>query len=188
MVFIARHFGGLCSQGRTLEPPVWRDQWGAWPFYSSGCCIVSLSLYLQLWKISSAHLQVIFRDSCSVSICNFGMPMGGIELRIFLLCHFDPDPVMIVLNLSNSLVGHYLSKGSHHYLIVIFLNFTKIFIRNSRACLQLQYISQKTPATTSWFIYSDSLTYLSISSWVGWHGQRRYFWPIFLNSLSRTKD
>ena len=30
-----------------------------------------------------------FLNSCSVGCCNFGVPMGGDELRVFLLCHPD---------------------------------------------------------------------------------------------------
>ena len=52
--------------------------------------MVAPSLYVYLQKIFSAGLYVILRVSCSVNICNFGVPMGGGELRVFLLCHLDP--------------------------------------------------------------------------------------------------
>ena len=35
-------------------------------------------------KIFSASLQVILIDGCSASSCNFGVPMGGDEFRVFL--------------------------------------------------------------------------------------------------------
>ena len=38
-------------------------------------------------KIFSASLQVILIDGCSVSSCNFGVPMGGDEFRVSLFHH-----------------------------------------------------------------------------------------------------
>ena len=50
------------------------------------------SLYLELWKVFSASLQIIV-GSCSISGCNFGVPIGGGELRVFLLCHLGYTPL-----------------------------------------------------------------------------------------------
>ena len=46
-------------------------------------------LLVSLWRIFSASVQVILRDSCSVSHGNFSMPMGGGELRVF--CRLAPN-------------------------------------------------------------------------------------------------
>lgn len=46
------------------------------------------SLYLELWKIFSANLQVILINSCSVNTCHFGVPTWEDKLRVFLLSHF----------------------------------------------------------------------------------------------------
>ena len=43
--------------------------------------LVSPSLYLLLWKIFSSSLQVIVRDSCSVSSCVFCVTLEGNDLR-----------------------------------------------------------------------------------------------------------
>ena len=56
------------------------------PSYPAHC---GSSLYLCLWRIFSASVQVILRDSCSVSHGNFSMPMGGGELRVF--CRLAPN-------------------------------------------------------------------------------------------------
>ena len=48
------------------------------------CLIVVPSLCLQLWKIFSASLQVVFISSCCVHSCNIGVPVGGGELKVFL--------------------------------------------------------------------------------------------------------
>ena len=32
-------------------------------------------------------IQIILIDSCTVRSCDFDVPMGGGELRVFLLCH-----------------------------------------------------------------------------------------------------
>ena len=39
---------------------------------------------------SCASLQVVLRESCSICNCSLGVSMGGGELKLFLLCHFDP--------------------------------------------------------------------------------------------------
>ena len=43
-------------------------------------------------KIFSISLQVVLKDTCSFSGCNFGMPLGEGELRAFLPCHFGHNP------------------------------------------------------------------------------------------------
>jgi len=53
---------------------------------------VAFSLYVLLWNIFSANLQVILRDGCSVSSGNAGVPMRGGKLRIFLLYNLGSDP------------------------------------------------------------------------------------------------
>lgn len=50
------------------------------------CPIVFPSLYLRLWKAFSASLQVVLINSCSVNNCDFGVPVGRGELRVFLFC------------------------------------------------------------------------------------------------------
>lgn len=35
----------------------------------------------------SSSLQVVLINNCFVNNCNFGLPMGGGELRVFPLCH-----------------------------------------------------------------------------------------------------
>ena len=65
---------------------------GSWLDYISSpptCGSVFISLVV---KIFSTRLQVIFIDSCSVSTCNFGVPVGGGEFRVFLLCYLDLSP------------------------------------------------------------------------------------------------
>lgn len=42
-------------------------------------------------EMSSANVQVVLGDSCSVRSCTFGVPTAGGELRVFLLCHLDPS-------------------------------------------------------------------------------------------------
>ena len=44
-------------------------------------------------KIFSISLQVVLKDTCSFSDCNFGMPLGEGELRVFLPCHFGHNPI-----------------------------------------------------------------------------------------------
>lgn len=51
------------------------------------CPIVVPSLYLELWKAFYASLHVVFIDSCSVNSCDFGVPVGRSELRVFLFYH-----------------------------------------------------------------------------------------------------
>ena len=61
----------VCSQG-----------WGSWLYCISTpptCLGAVLSLYVQLWKIFSASLQIILVDSCFVNTCSFGVPVGGSE-------------------------------------------------------------------------------------------------------------
>lgn len=45
------------------------------------------SLYLWLWEIFYACLQVILVDSCFVNSCNFAVIIGGGEFRVSLLHH-----------------------------------------------------------------------------------------------------
>ena len=113
LAFKVRHSGGLspCCRTPRLGSPIW----GSDPLLfgenlcdcvypptcgspSQGCeswiycvsappthLIVVPSLYLQLWKMFSASLQVIPIDSCSVNSCNFDVPMKGGEFRGLLL-------------------------------------------------------------------------------------------------------
>ena len=52
----------------------------------------TFTVYLPSPMRFSASLQVTLIDSFSVSSCDFGVPMGGGELRVFLLCHLGPIP------------------------------------------------------------------------------------------------
>lgn len=47
------------------------------------------SLYLWLWEIFYACLQVILVDSCFVNSCNFAVIIGGGEFRVSLLHHLS---------------------------------------------------------------------------------------------------
>ena len=40
-----------------------------------------------MYEIFSASLQIVLVYSLSVNRCDFGVPVGGGELRVFLLCH-----------------------------------------------------------------------------------------------------
>ena len=67
--------------------------------------LVSLfpSLYILLWKIFPASLQVIILDSCSVNSCNFGVLVGDEELRVFLLCHLGHFASLFLLFVDKSI-------------------------------------------------------------------------------------
>ena len=110
------HSGGSFSQCMT---PGWGTQCGAWASHSFGrasviviilwyvgcpprgvgvdCTVFLLSysssvvpsLYLWLWEIFYARLQVILVDSCSVNSCNFAVILGEGEFRVSLLHHFS---------------------------------------------------------------------------------------------------
>ena len=59
------------------------------PFLPSYCG----SFLELLWKLFSATLQFVLIESCSVNGCNFRVPMGGGELKVFLfplLGHIHP--------------------------------------------------------------------------------------------------
>ena len=75
-------FGHLSSQRRT---PNLGSSTCPWFLHPSRCCMCLFLYIVSYEKIFSAHLQVIFRDSCAVNICNFVVLMGGSELRVFLL-------------------------------------------------------------------------------------------------------
>ena len=58
--------------------------------YAKSPLLLSISLWFFLLilgygKIFSASLQIIPIDSCSINNCNFCVPVGGGELRVFLL-------------------------------------------------------------------------------------------------------
>ena len=58
--------------------------------YAKSPLLLSISLWFFLLiyghgKIFSASLQIIAKDSCSINNCNFCVPVGGGELRVFLL-------------------------------------------------------------------------------------------------------
>ena len=72
---------------RVTYPGYW--SWLYHVFAPLTYLIVILSLYLELWKVFSVSLQVILIDSFSVNSCNFGVLVGGSELRVFLLFHLD---------------------------------------------------------------------------------------------------
>ena len=55
------------------------------------------SLYLLLWKIFSTGIQVILIDSCSLSSCHLGMPVGGGKFRVFLHCLLGTCPSLVLL-------------------------------------------------------------------------------------------
>ena len=55
------------------------------------------SLYLKLWKIASASLQVIIINSCSVNSCNFGVPVGGGEVKGTSIPPFWPQLLQLGL-------------------------------------------------------------------------------------------
>lgn len=89
----------LLGQDIRVYIPLTLPECGSWldgSLHPLTCLIVVPCLYLQLWKISSASLQVTLRGGCSVSRWSFGMPMGG-EFRIFLCCHLDPTSCYVPL-------------------------------------------------------------------------------------------
>ena len=59
--------------------------------------VLAPPLRLHLGNLFSAGPQVILRDSYSVSRCNSHVPVGGGELRAFLLCHLDSDSLSPVV-------------------------------------------------------------------------------------------
>ena len=116
--FKSRHSGNLSSQCRTprvrslmgdldpsfLEqedfynghtPPVCgaatpgRVSWLYRVSIPPTCLIVIPFCVSSYGKIFSASLQVILIDGCSVSSCNFGVPMGGDEFRVSLFHHLS---------------------------------------------------------------------------------------------------
>ena len=58
---------------------------------------MALLYIFELWNIFSAIPQVILRESCSVNGCNSVVPMGGGELRSFLLYHLQTLCVTFVI-------------------------------------------------------------------------------------------
>ena len=62
---------------------------------------ISLWFLLYIYSLGTffSSLQVIFTDSCSVNSCNFGVPEGGGDFKIFLPLHLDQDfcPLKIYL-------------------------------------------------------------------------------------------
>ena len=62
------------------------------------CSLLWFLLYIfSCRSFFSATLQVFLINRCSVNSCNFGEPVGGGELMIFLLCH--PGPHLTPQNL-----------------------------------------------------------------------------------------
>lgn len=55
--------------------------------------VVTFPLCLQLWKICSVSLQVIYTVSCAACSSCLDISMGGDNLRILLLCHFSSLPL-----------------------------------------------------------------------------------------------
>ena len=69
---------------------------------SGSLFLLSVSYWLLIYifrfrRFFCVFLQGNFMDSCSVNSCNFGMPVGGGELRVFLLCHLGCSTYFIVL-------------------------------------------------------------------------------------------
>lgn len=60
---------------------------------------VAFSLYPQLCRVLSSHLQGVTRDSCCTCSCILGVFVGGGEPGILLLCHLDPTPPIISSNI-----------------------------------------------------------------------------------------
>ena len=56
---------------------------------------MAFCLHSKLQKICCASLQFIPRDNCSACSCSLGVSTGGAELRIFLLCLLDLEPLNI---------------------------------------------------------------------------------------------
>ena len=54
------------------------------------------SLYLWLWEIGSASLLVFLTSSNS---CDFGLPMGAGEFKVFLLHHLCHFPFKILFQI-----------------------------------------------------------------------------------------
>ena len=79
------------------------------------CLTVVPSLYLQLYKIFSTSLLISLINSCSVNSCNFGVPMEGGELRVFLFHHLghQPDPIYFQMGTSIYFAGDVLHSFTY---------------------------------------------------------------------------
>ena len=60
-------------------------------------------------EYDSISLQVILIES-SVTICDFGVPMVGGDLRVFLLCHLGPSSFLFTLHFRQNLNNKRITK------------------------------------------------------------------------------
>ena len=67
--------------------------------YIVSLLLLRVSFFISLVLENLSSLQVICINSCSVNSCNFGVPMGGGELRVFLCYHLGHT--CIVFNARN---------------------------------------------------------------------------------------
>ena len=70
--------------------------------------ILPVSLWFLLYIFSCRrYFLIFFIDGCSITTCNFGVPVRGGELRVFLLCHLGRYPGMKFLEITTDLDGDY---------------------------------------------------------------------------------
>ena len=86
----------LCNYPPICGSPT---RWGGMGvYYTLSPPLLSVSLWFFLYIFScrrsfSSSLQVFLINSCPANSCtNFGVPMGGGELRVFLLHHLGHSP------------------------------------------------------------------------------------------------
>ena len=91
----------LCDYDSLLVCESMTRECGFWLyclFALPTCLIVFPSLYPQLWEIFFASFHFVLIDICSLSRCNFGVPMRGNEFRVLRFCHLDHTPCHLSLD------------------------------------------------------------------------------------------
>ena len=81
----------LCSYGctPTYESPL-LEVWLLTILCTATRLIVALFLYLLVWETFSVSIHIVHLDGGSVSSYNFGVSMGGGELKVFPLHSATP--------------------------------------------------------------------------------------------------
>ena len=150
LAFNGRCFGVSCSQVRT--PGLGSSMWDLdllfliensavviiFPFMSDiylpgyVCINTSISLYLShcgsfficlAVETLFCCFQVVLIGNCSVNTCHFCVPMGGCQLRVFLLHHLCHQPRGLF----------HLAALHHSSLMLPFPNILTIFLQYSQA-------------------------------------------------------
>ena len=81
--------GGLSATVMVLFWFTYLQRWVSTPSHLQSSCLYCCgSFYLSWWKTSSAHLQAVLIGSCWAHSCNFGVFLGGSQLKVSLLLHF----------------------------------------------------------------------------------------------------